>query len=345
MQRPMKRCAVLVLAGGLSLAGCSLDKSRAPDDQAVASEIQSKLFQDSVLKARDIRVATEKGVVTLAGTVNTELEKSAAVRLAREATGVKDVVDQLTVSGAETAGTEASLEEATRAAAKAPVEPARPARRRTKSATKPRAAEPSPASGTPAAPPVAVAETTPAPATRQAAPATREPEQITIPAGTVVTVRMVDGIDSSVHRAGEEFTATLEAPVVVDDRVIIRRGADARVKLVEAKSAGRITGRSELRVELVGLSVGTQTYSVESDVHEEVGASRGKRTAQTVGGGAAVGALIGAVAGKGKGAAIGAAVGAGAGTAVQAATRGQQVKIAPETKLDFTLRGPVTISM
>jgi outer membrane lipoprotein SlyB len=65
---------------------------------------------------------------------------------------------------------------------------------------------------------------------------------------------------------------------------------------------------------------------------------------RVLGGGAVLGALIGAIAGHGKGAAIGAAVGAGAGTAVEASTHGQQVKIPPETKLDFTLRNPVTVT-
>ena len=168
---------------------------------------------------------------------------------------------------------------------------------------------------------------------------------VTIPAGTVVTVRMTDSIDSERHRPGEEFAATVNAPVLVDDRVVVRKGADARVRLVEARSAGRMTGRSVLHVELVGLEVGSEALAVESSVYEKAGASRGKRTATTVGGGAALGGLIGAVAGKGKGAAIGAAVGAGAGTAVQAATKGQQIQIPSETKLDFTLKVPITVTM
>jgi len=47
---------------------------------------------------------------------------------------------------------------------------------------------------------------------------------------------------------------------------------------------------------------------------------------------------------RGKGAAIGAGVGAGGGTAVQAMTKGQQVKIPSETRLDFTLHAPVAVT-
>ena len=75
------------------------------------------------------------------------------------------------------------------------------------------------------------------------------------------------------------------------------------------------------------------------------GASRGTRTAETVGGGTVLGALIGGILGRGKGAAIGSAVGAGTGTAVQVSTKGQQVKVPAETKLDFTLKEPVTITV
>ena len=65
---------------------------------------------------------------------------------------------------------------------------------------------------------------------------------LTIPAGTVVTIRMIDNIDSSRNRPGEEFAASLDSPIVVGDRVVVSRGADARVRLVDAKTAGAYRG-------------------------------------------------------------------------------------------------------
>jgi hypothetical protein len=156
---------------------------------------------------------------------------------------------------------------------------------------------------------------------------------------------MIDNIDSTQNHAGDEFTATLEAPVVIGDRAILPRNSDARVRLVQATSAGHMSGRSELKVELVSVTTGGQTYQLQTSYHEQAGASRGTRTAETVGGGAVLGALIGAIAGRGRGAAIGSVAGAGAGTAVEAGTHGQQVKIPSETKLDFTLKSPVTITV
>jgi hypothetical protein len=106
-----------------------------------------------------------------------------------------------------------------------------------------------------------------------------------------------------------------------------------------------MSGRSELKVELVSVTAGGQTYDLETGYYDKAGASRGTRTAEAVGGGAVLGALIGAIAGRGKGAAIGSVAGAGTGTAVEAGTHGQQVKIPSETKLDFTLKSPVTITL
>lgn len=45
-------------------------------------DIQSKLFEDSPLKTRDVRVSSQDGVVTLSGIVNTDLEKAAVERIA-----------------------------------------------------------------------------------------------------------------------------------------------------------------------------------------------------------------------------------------------------------------------
>jgi outer membrane lipoprotein SlyB len=82
----------------------------------------------------------------------------------------------------------------------------------------------------------------------------------------------------------------------------------------------------------------SSTYSLAGD-------SRGKNTAEKVGGGAVIGAIIGAIAGGGKGAAIGAGVGGAGGGIYQGATKGQQVRIPSETRLDFQLDQPLTVNV
>jgi hypothetical protein len=346
----------MLIAGALLLAGCeALKLGQATDDKAITTQIQAKLFNDSVLKTRDIRVTSDKGTVTLTGTVGTELEKAAAERIAGQAEGVKSVVNQLVVSSAPAAESAATMQPAQTAEATPPQLPTRtsaPSERPRASGRRHYAARSSgveaPTPEAPAATPLTMTAQAAAPAAVPApppAPVVKPPEQITIPSGTVFSVRMIDSIDSTRSHAGDEFAATVEAPVVVGDRVVIPRNSDARVRLVQATSAGRMSGRSELKVELVSVTTGGQTYQLETGYYQQAGASRGTRTAETVGGGAVLGALIGAIAGHGKGAAIGSVAGAGAGTAVEAGTHGQQVKIPSETKLDFTLKSPVTVTM
>src|SRR5205809_3812775 len=99
-------CFAMMMLTGALVFGAQVLGTRARaaspqgnDDSTIVSDIQAKLFDDSVLKARDIHVASQDGVVTLSGTVNTDLEKAAVDRIASHEAGVKRVVDGLTVSG------------------------------------------------------------------------------------------------------------------------------------------------------------------------------------------------------------------------------------------------------
>jgi hypothetical protein len=165
----------------------------------------------------------------------------------------------------------------------------------------------------------------------------------TVPAGTRIAVRMIDGVDSDTKKAGDTFRASLEEDLTVDGNIVAPKGADVTGKLTEVKEAGRMTGRSELKLELTEIIVNGQTYPLTTGEYELAGASRGKDTAVKVGAGAAIGAVVGAIAGGGKGAAIGAGVGAGAGTAIQVLTRGEQVKVPSETMLEFTLEQDLVV--
>ncbi len=167
---------------------------------------------------------------------------------------------------------------------------------------------------------------------------------VTIPAGTVIKVRMIDGVDSSKNKVGDQFQASLEDAIVVGNTVVAPKGADVYGRLAEAKSAGHISGSSELQLELTGVRINGNIQPIVTGEYSAVGKGRGKQSAERIGGGAAIGAVIGAIAGGGKGAAIGAGVGAGAGTAIQVVTKGQQVKVPSETLLDFTLSQPVTVT-
>ncbi|HXG31992.1 MAG TPA: hypothetical protein VNJ11_01395 [Bryobacteraceae bacterium] len=164
-----------------------------------------------------------------------------------------------------------------------------------------------------------------------------------VPAGTEIVVRMIDDVDSEVHRVGQTFRASVDEPVILGGRTLIPRGAEVVAKLVESKESGKLTGRAELTMDLVSITVGGKTLELVTSEATTASEARGKETAKVVGGAAALGAIIGAIAGGGKGAAIGATTGAGAGTAVQVLTKGQRVRIPSETRLSFTLQQPLRL--
>lgn len=312
------------------------------NDDTITTQIKAKMYSEPLLKAASVNVSSKDGIVTLTGVVPDDGARLAAENIASKTTGVKQVIDSTTM-----APPPAPVAET---APPPPPEPA-PAPEKKVPAKKKKAPEvkPEPAPATPvsdqtasAAPPA-----TPEPAAAPAPPPPPPPPQpitVTIPEGTVVTVRTIDSIDSATASAGQSFRASLDAPVVVNDHVVLPKGLNARLRLTDASSAGKFKGRSELTVALDTITYQGTTYSFKTSDVQQQGGSRGKRSAAVIGGGAALGALIGGLAGGGKGAAIGAGVGAGGGTAVQAATHGQQVKIPPETRLDFTMHEPVPVT-
>lgn len=182
-------------------------------------------------------------------------------------------------------------------------------------------------------------------AAQPAPPPLPQPKAVEVPKTATLTVRMVDGIDSAVNNEGEIFHASLESPLLVDNQVVVSRGADIYVRLVGAKSAGRLHGKSELHLQLVKMEYQGRSYPLVSSTYSVTGISRGKDTAKKVGGGAALGAIIGAIAGGGVGAGIGAGVGAAGGAVYSGATKGKQVKIPAETRLDFELEQPVLVTV
>jgi hypothetical protein len=173
--------------------------------------------------------------------------------------------------------------------------------------------------------------------------AERPSSYVTIPAGTSLSVRTIDAIDSTQNHVGDRFQASLEEPLTVDDNVVAAKGTDVYGRLEESKESGTFTGRSELRVALTGIVVDGKTVPLVTGDYELTGKSKGASTAKRTIGGAAIGSIIGAIAGGGKGAAIGAGAGAGVGAGSEIITKGEQVKIPSETLLEFTLEQSVSI--
>jgi hypothetical protein len=168
-------------------------------------------------------------------------------------------------------------------------------------------------------------------------------KRITVPAGTRILIRTVDAIDSSKQKAGFRFTATLETNLQAEDEVVAPRGTTIHGRLAQASSAGRMSGSSQLTLELTDIVINGTAYPLLTSTYEVKGKGEGSKTAKKVVGGAGLGALIGGIAGGGKGAGIGAAAGAATGTAVAASKKGEQLQIPSESLLEFRLEQPVAL--
>ena len=338
-----------ILAAGV---GCAIK----PDDAAISTDIQNKFSQDSGLSSKQLTVQSSAGVVTLAGTVDTQVQRDAASRQAASVPGVKEVVNNLQVGNA-TAAPPSSLSSASseKMAKASPIPPTDQSKSSSpKKSRKSRDSEVSASNDNPpatsdsaqttagneAAPPAPPVDNTPPAATPPPPPA---PKKLIIDQGTQLTVRLVDSIDSEKNQTGDTFHATLNAPLTSDGEQAVPAGTDLSGHLVEVKSAGKFAGQSTVVLQIDSITAGGKTYNLQTDTYRKDGSSRGKNTAEKVGGGALIGGIIGALAGGGKGAAIGAAAGAGVGGGVQAATKGQQIKLPAETVLNFILQAPITV--
>jgi hypothetical protein len=327
---------VLTLAAALAL-GVASGCTRARNDAQIAGDVQGKISADSNVPTKQITVTSSNGIVTLSGNVGSDMERQAAANDAAQVEGVKTVVNNLQVAPTTAQATEPEPEpqpEPSRAPART--------RRSSPKVYRDRSSSPVPSS----APASAPAMTPSAPATTAMAPSPPPPppKPVTISDGTVLQVRMTDTIDSATNQPGDRFRATLDAPVTIDDKVIIPHGADIEGRVAELKSAGHFAGKPAIALELTALSINGRRYSLHTNQYSREGSSRGKNTAEKVGGGAAVGTIIGAIAGGGKGAAIGGIIGAGAGGGVQAATKAPSIHVPSEALLSFTLESPLTVT-
>lgn len=169
-----------------------------------------------------------------------------------------------------------------------------------------------------------------------------------LPAGTQVSVRTEDTIDSATAVEGQAYPAEVANDVLdANGDVVIPHGSNAQIVIRSASKGGRFHGTSDLVLDLQSISVEGQQYRIStSDVREsgKQGLGANKRTAEYTGGGAALGAIIGAIAGGGKGAAIGAGAGAGGGALTQILTKGGSIRVPAETVLTFQLDKPVQIA-
>jgi hypothetical protein len=167
-----------------------------------------------------------------------------------------------------------------------------------------------------------------------------KPTRATVLAGTLIAVRMVDNLDTKTTQTGQLFTATLDSNLVSNGVVVARRGATVHGKVIKSENAKRLTGRSEMQLELRDIVINGTAHPIRTSGFQQKGKSEGAQTAKKTVAGAGLGAAIGAIGGNaGKGAAIGAVSGLG----VSMIKKGEPIQFPPETLLEFSLEQPTTL--
>ena len=166
-----------------------------------------------------------------------------------------------------------------------------------------------------------------------------------IPTGSEIHIRTNEKIDSENSSPGQRFAAEVVDPVT-DLGGAVAIPAPSPAKLLILSESGGGAGSPYLYLDLDSVTLNGKVHRVYTSELKEssrTGFGKNKRTAEFLGGGAAIGGLFGAILGGGKGAAIGAASGAGGGFVSQLFTRGKQVKVPVETVLHFRLERPLVL--
>jgi hypothetical protein len=170
--------------------------------------------------------------------------------------------------------------------------------------------------------------------------------KVSLPAGTMLAVRLTDQVSSDKSQAGDRFEGTLDTPVVVGGKVAADKGSSVVGRVVRVRRAGRMTAPSELVLELVELVCPTDRVAIQTDPIERSGeTSSHTGDAVAIGSTAALGTALGAIFGGGKGAAIGAAAGGAVGAGGTLGAKGKSTVVKSEAVLMFRLRLPATVTV
>ena len=282
----------------------------------LASEVQNSIRADRRVQMTQVQVRANHGIVTLSGYVASDAERAAAAQDAAHIAGVEALVNALHVP------TTNSLNE-TPQKASAIIPPVG------------RSLVHAPGTSS-ASSIISLSETSPSPG---------EAEQIIVPRGTMIVVRLAETLSSAANKPGDTFLTRLASPVVIGDRVVVPEGAVARGKIVDARNARRLSGVSTLAVELTHLVYNGRTYELSSSQYSQLGAPRNAYAAAATTGGNGVGSVLGIVIGRRRGAAIGTFLGGAAGAGVQALTKPVTAELPAESTLSLQLESPLKLML
>ena len=363
--RTVRSWGVAVLAGGMTLTGAGAvaqSNSAVPDAQVEANVLRA-LAGAPALSNQNIQSTTVYGVVTLRGNVHDDTLRTQAENLAARADGVKKVVDELTLGdvAADNSGPGGPPQDAQGPPPGQVLQSdgtyaPSPADDGGASAQQADSNQPYPPQGQQYPPQQGqYPQQGPPPQGRQPmygngyAPGPEVPGgqraglDVTVPAGSMLRIRINRGLDSQHIQPGAVFDGTVLTDIVAGGAVAIPRGATVQGRVVDSKKAGALKGQGELSLQITNLTLGGNMYPLATEVWQREGKDKTAGTVNRAIGLGVLGALVGAAAGGGSGAAIGAGVGGAAGVASSAGSPRGQIIIPPESVLTFRIADPLPL--
>ncbi len=172
-------------------------------------------------------------------------------------------------------------------------------------------------------------------------------QEVTVPAGTVLHLRMENTVGSDISRVEEPVRADVTRSVVVHGRTVVPAGSVVRGNVIGVRKAGHLRQRSMVTVRFSELKPRGEEdqFRIRTRAWSAVGPSLTSRDTKGIALPAAGGAIIGAIIGGGKGAGIGAAAGGGAGAARLMVTRGKDVRVPNGSLVAVRLTQPARLDV
>jgi len=167
--------------------------------------------------------------------------------------------------------------------------------------------------------------------------------EVTIPAGTMLSVRLNTSVGSDTSRPEQRVDGTLTRDVRISGVEALGAGAALRGVVTNAERSGRVKGRASVAFRFNELIDSGQSYRINTRTVSRVAPGTKKRDAATIGIPATGGAIIGGIVGGGDGAVKGSVIGGAAGTAAVLSTRGKEVRLAPGSTVSVRLATPLTV--
>ena len=201
---------------------------------------------------------------------------------------------------------------------------------------------------TDAAPPNSMAAAAPAAAASARPPSTPEPapppapefRELTIPAGTSLSVTLLSSVASNTSKVEDPIKGSIAKAVTISGMTALPVGTPILGSVTDAAESGRVKGKASVAFRFNRLVVDGETLRIQTANVRREAAADTKSDVKKGGLGAGAGAIVGGVLGGGKGAAIGAVTG---GAATVLATKGGEVELPSGTVVSVLVQDPIMV--